>query len=270
VSIAGVLQARSSAGQQSSRLTSFRDLITRVQARVAQFRQEIIPGTTLGDTINILRLICPLRYDLRVRIDFIRLLRDNWSLYTNDLSRFLERPESKAYSVWFRDVRCARYRPELLADDQRLGAAFTDRVRQTAALWQSIQRDGYDRSRPIRLEAGHSIRNTNGKHVNSRYFTGDGCHRMASLYLSGHTRLEPSDYEVRYHRDFEPLDITAELVTLLRLDRQTYLDFLSTFYCDGVHLDSAEQIVRHVSAYRPELLSEVESVLAFDLPRLQA
>jgi hypothetical protein len=269
VNIAGFFQVHSSAGQQV-RLTSLRDLVTRVQARVAQFRQEIIPGTTLGDTIDILRLICPLRYDLRVRIDFLRLLRDNWSLYSNDLSRFLERPESKAYSVWFRDVRCPRYHPELLVDDQQLLAAFIDRVRQTAGLWESIQRDGYDRSRPIRLESGRTVRNVNGKHVNSRYFTGDGCHRMASLYLSGQTRLEPADYEIRLHRDLEPLDITAELLTLLRLDRQAYLDFICSFYCDGVHLDSAERIVQHVSAYRPELLPELESVLAFDLPRLRA
>jgi hypothetical protein len=258
------------AGGPGVRLTSFRDLVTRVQARVAQFRQEIISGTALGETIEITRLICPLRYDLCVRVEFVRLLRDDWSLYANDLARFLDRPESKAYGVWFKEVRCARYHPELYTDEKLLGPAFIERVHQTAKLWQSMQREGYDRSRPIRLESGRSIRNVNGKRIDAQYFAGDGCHRMACLYVTGQTRLEPADYEVRCQREFQPLDITAELLTELPLNHRAYLDFISTFYCAGVRLDSADRIVQHVSTYKPELLPELESVFAFDLPRLKA
>jgi hypothetical protein len=248
-------------------LLSFHDLITRIQARVARYRQEIVPGIEIGESIDIGRLICPLRFDLCVRIDFIRLMRDEWALYTDDLARFLDRPQSRAYYVWFKEVRCARYSPELYRDEKLVIPAFVERVHETARIWRSIERSGYDPSTPIRLESGRSIRIVNGKAINSPYFAGDGCHRMACLYLTGQTRLEPKDYEVRIQRDFEPLDITADLIQRLPLDRVTYLSFISRFYCDGLRLDSADRILRHVASERLDLLTELESVLAFDLPR---
>jgi hypothetical protein len=249
-------------------LPSFRDLITRVQARVARYRQEIVPGTKIGESIDIGRLICPLRFDLCVRIDFIRLLRDEWSLYADDLSRFLDRPESKAYYVWFKEVRCARYSPELYRNDQLLLPAFIRRVHETARIWRSIERDGYDRSTPIRLESGRSIGSVNGKTISFPYFAGDGCHRMASLYLNGQTRLEPEDYEVHFRRAFEPLDITTILLKHLPLDRTTYLNFISRFYCNGLRLDSADRILQQVARERADLLPELKSVLAFDLAEI--
>lgn len=245
------------------------DLITRIQARVARYRQEIVSGLEIGESIDIGRLICPLRFDLCIRIDFIRLMRDEWALYTNELARFLERPESRAYYVWFREVRCARYSPQLYRDEKLVMPAFVERVHETARIWKSIERTGYDRTTPIRLESGRTIRTVNGKAINFRYFAGDGCHRMACLYLTGQTRLEPKDYEVRVQRDFEPLDITAELLRPLPLDRITYLNFISRFYCGGLRLDSPDRILRHVASERLDLLPELESVLAFDLPNLR-
>lgn len=246
---------------------SFHDLITRVQARVARYRQEVVPGIEIGESIDIDRLICPLRFDLWVRIDFIRLLHDEWALYADNLPRFLDRSQSRAYYVWFKEVRCARYSPQLYRDEKLVRPAFIERVHQTARIWRSIERDGFDRSTPIRLASGRSIRNVNGKTINSPYFAGDGCHRMACLYLTGQTRLEPQDYEVHLHRDFEPLDITAVLLKQLPLDRATYLNFISRFYC-GLQLDSADRILQHVASQRADLLPELESVLAFDLPRI--
>lgn len=242
-------------------------LITRVQARVARFRQEIVPGTEIGEAIDIGRLMCPLRYDLWVRIEFVRLLRDERALYTDDLPGFLNRPQSEAYYIWFKEVRCALYRPEIYRNEKRVKAEFIQRVHDTAALWSSIERNGYDRSTPIRLGAGRSIRSVNGKSINSTYFAGDGCHRMSCLYVTGRTRLQPEDYEVQVRQEFEPLDITAVLIQQRSLDRTTYLHFLSRFYCNGSQFDSADQILQHVAFENPDLLAELESVLAFDLPR---
>jgi hypothetical protein len=92
---------------------------------------------------------------------------------------------------------------------------------------------------------------------------------MSCLYVTGQTRLEPADYEVQVRQALEPLDITAMLIQEHRLNRTVYLRFLSRFYGDGSQVDSADQIVQHVTAKKPELLPELESVLAFDLPILR-
>ncbi|MEA2725009.1 MAG: hypothetical protein QOH59_2780 [Gemmatimonadales bacterium] len=244
-----------------------RDLITRVRARIARYREEVVPGTEIARTIDIDRLMCPLRYDLWVRIEFIRLLRDEWSLYAKDLPGFLDRPQSRAYHVWFKEVRCAIYSPRIYRDEALLKLEFARRVHETATLWKSIERNGYDRSTPIRLGSGRSIRPVNGKKINSAYFAGDGCHRMSCLYVTGQTQLQPEDYEVQIRPEFEPLDITAILLHRLPLARTAYLHFLSRFYCEGLQLDTAEQILQHVGSAKPDLLAELESALAFDLPR---
>jgi hypothetical protein len=69
-------------------------------------------------------------------------------------------------------------------------------------------------------------------------------------------------------RNFEPLDITAILVKQLPLERIAYLQFISRFYCDGLKLDSVDRILQHVASHKAELLPELESVFAYDLPRL--
>jgi hypothetical protein len=249
-------------------LAYLHDFITRVHARVRRYGQEVVPGRKIGEAIDIDRLICPLRYDLCVRIEFIRVLRDHWAHYSQDLGAFLERPESRVYFIWFREIVCARYRPRIYRDEPLLKQAFVERVRETARLWTSIDQKGYDASTPIRLRSGRSIRNVNGKAVRTTYFAGDGCHRMACLYLRGQTRLEPEQYEVQIERVHEPLDNTTTLARQIPLDRATYLKFIAGFYCDGLELDSPERIVQHVAAHRPELLPELTSVLAFDLPRI--
>jgi hypothetical protein len=253
-------------------MSHLQHFIRRVQARVARYGQEIVPGSEIGESIDIDRLICPLRYDLGVRIDFIRLLRDQRALYDDDLNDdlhgLLEHPQSKAYYVWFSEVHCARHRHEIYGDTRLVQPAFIQRVHQTARLWRSIERDGYDRSQPIRLGSGRSIRPVNGKAINATYFAGDGCHRMACLYVTGQTRLEPDHYVVRIQRRFTPMDNTAMLIEHLPLDRSGYLRFISHFYCEGLELDSADEIRQHVASQRPGLLPELESVLASDLRRI--
>jgi hypothetical protein len=106
----------------------------------------------------------------------------------------------------------------------------------------------------------------NGKLVNSSYFAGDGCHRMACLFVSGQTSLRPDQYEVKIQESFHPLDNTAVLIRQLPLARPTYLRFISGFYCHGEELNTPEAIVAHVASNAPHLLAELESVLDYDLP----
>ncbi len=232
---------------------------------VARCDRRIVPGARVGHAVEIERLVCPLRYDVQVRLEFIRLLRDEWTRYDRDLNGFLEHPAAADYFVWFREVACARFHPEVYRREPAVRRRFRERVHATARLWRSLERDGYRLSRPIRLLSGETVELVNGKALATRLFAGDGCHRMACLWLSGRSHLEPRHYEVEVRRRLEPLDNTAILIRALPLDGRAYLEFLSRFYCDGAALDSVDALLRDVAAHRPELLSELESVLAADL-----
>lgn len=244
------------------------DLAIRVRARVSRPRHRIIPGVEIGRSIDIERLIWPLRYDICVRIELIRLLRDEWTLYVSDLATFLDRPQSRAYYTWFRDVACARHLPWICNDEKLLNAAFVKRVHDTARLWVSIRQHGYDAKTPVRVRSGRSIRPVSGKTITSRYFAGDGCHRLACLYLAGRTRLEPTEYEVQVDDVFEPLDNTAILIPRLPIGRAHYLTFISHYYGDGLEFGCSRQLDQYVASHKAHLLTELRSVLAFDLPRI--
>lgn len=246
-------------------MSVLRDVLRLVRKGVVRYGSRIVPGTRIGRAIEIERLVCPLRYDVWVRLEFIRLLRDEWALYERDLNGFLEHPAAAAYLVWFREVVCARFHPEVYRREAAVRRRFRERVRATARLWRSLERDGFRLSRPIQLLSGEAVEMVNGKAVATRVFAGDGCHRMACLWLSGRSRLEPRHYELEVRRRLEPLDNTAILIRALPLDRRAYLGFLSRFYCDGAALDSVDALLRDVAARKPDLLPELESVLAADL-----
>lgn len=236
--------------------------------RIERFGEHIVPGSVLGQAVYIDRIACPLRYDICVRIDFLRLLRDEWALYERDFDSFRQRPAVNAYFAWFRDIRCVNYEPTLLHDQTRLEASFVKRIRQTAVLWQSVERIGFDTSHPIRLSAGRSVENIHGKSISGGIFAGDGCHRIACLYLLGWRRLEPPHYEVAVRSRLKPFDNTATLIESKALDLASYLRYISQFYCDGMEFDTADSIRQHVAERKPELLAELQSVLAYDLTRL--
>jgi hypothetical protein len=244
------------------------DFLARVQARLGRARHQVVSGNTIGQAVDIARLMCPLRYDLWVRIEFIRLLRDESKLYSGDLAEFLDRPESRAYYRWFKEVACARFHPDIYRDDRLVQPVFLRRVQETSKLWDSIQRTGYDWSSRIRLRSGRTVQQVNNKRIDSANFLGDGCHRLSCLYVMGQTQLDPSQYEVEVAPVYQPLDNTAILIKSLPLDRIRYLRFISRYYCHGLELDSPDEIRARVAEKRPSLLSELESVFAFDLPIL--
>lgn len=235
--------------------------------RIVRLREKVVTGAVIGDAVDINRIACPLRYDICIRIEFLRLLRDEWTLYEDDLSLFRKRPPAQAYFNWFRNVRCARYQPALMTDAARLEAGFIKRIHQTAQLWQSVKESGFDTSNPIRLWTGRSIRSINGKKITTTLFAGDGCHRIACLYLLGWRYLEPVHYEVVIRPRFKPLDNTALLIDSKALEVSTYLRYISHFYCDGELFDSETAILQYVSDRKPEILPELESALAYDLTR---
>ncbi|KRE33786.1 hypothetical protein ASG82_22270 [Mycobacterium sp. Soil538] len=200
---------------------------------------------------------------------FVRLLRDEWALYENDVDSFRLRPEAQAYFRWFRDIRSVRYEPSLLRDAKRMNSAFLARMDQTARLWQSMSRDGYDISAPIRLASGRTLERVNGKAVNEIVFSGDGCHRIACLQLLGWKHLKPVHYEVALYPRFTPLDITSILIEMGMLDRETYRRYLCEFYGQGTNVKSFEGLEHYLASASPALLEELQSVLTYDLAKFE-
>lgn len=246
------------------------DFVRAAWGRIGRLTQQVIPGTALGETIDIDHLICPLRFDICVRMKFVQLIRDDRELYSSDIEAFLARPEARAYYSWFRNVRSVRYEPSLLRNPERMQSAFLRRVAETASLWDSLSTYGFDEAKPVRLSSGRSIRNVHGKAIDERVFSGDGCHRIACLRLLGWKRLEPTHYEVLIRPRFEPLDITAELIEIGTLDRETFLRFVCRFYGDGHDFESTAALERYVAKHKPKLLAELRSVLRYDLVKLNS
>lgn len=244
------------------------EVVERIWRRVSDYRVRVVPGTALDEAIEIDRLIWPLRYDIWVRIEFVRLLRDEWTLYQGDFQTFRSRPATDMYQAWFKHVCCFRYNPALLEDPVRLEAAFIKRVHRTAQLWRSIEKNGFDASNPIRLMTGRSVKHVNGKVPQTSVFAGDGCHRLACLRLTGQRRLQPSQYEVAIHPRLTPIDNTAVLIDSGVVDREAYVRYLSQYYCDGATSECLDVVLEHVYRQAPDSLPELESVLAHDLTRL--
>ena len=226
---------------------------------------EILPGERVGPA-EIEPLICPLRYDLKVRIDLCRLWLNEGG-FELDRPGFWEGvPALEAYYVWFREVEVRRFRRDLAGDDSRVRGEFPSRVRRALTLWESLAATGLDADARIRLRTGERIRSVNGKCLGARFFPADGCHRIAWVYARGARQLEPDQFIVERFQDFLPLDNTRLLLRTLPLSQEQYCAFLSAYYCQGKTVDSPLEILREVDASTPEKLREVLSVLEADYP----
>jgi len=222
---------------------------------------EIVPGTKIGIELDIDSLICPLRYDIVVRIEFFRFLEQEWDLYTSNLSSFLNAPPVKNYYIWFKEVATARFEPKLYHHDELIMPKFIERVHKSAALWASMETNGLDASNPIRLRSGKVIHCVNEKKIHAQYYAGDGCHRMACLYVNGARTLQPKDYEVVIFKEFQPLDNTDILYKKLPLSTADYCRFISSYYCNSQELSTINEILQYIETHRHELLPVVRSIV---------
>jgi len=228
------------------------------------FTERVVSGVEIGKELDINALISPLRYDILIRIRFIRELTKNQGLYEKDLGAFLQLRAARDYYTWFKHVPLALYRPELGGNDQLIQPLFVDRVHRTVNLWSSIQRRGFDLSQRIRLASGTTVRVPNGKQVLDQFFAGDGCHRLACLYALGLRRLEPKYYDVVVVPVLEPIDSTSILRGALPISDSEYLRFLSRRYWDGREVRSPEELCQHVAKEFPGSIAELRSILAAD------
>jgi hypothetical protein len=256
----------STLGQTTSRfLGRLRRLRRNVQRR---WHEKRVSGLEIGQQLRIYDLVCPLRYDILVRAEFIRLIAANDNLMADENSEIVRSQAAHDYEVWFREVEILRFFPELYHDEQQIRARLAMRVQNLKKLWESISSRGFDAAHPIRLRGGESIMEVNGKSVSGPYFAGDGCHRIACLIVMGKEYLEPEEYEVALSTKFQPLDNTAILLDKLPVTRQDYLSFISRGYCGNQSFASENDILADLEKHNPGRLDELKSILRHDLSRL--
>ena len=216
------------------------------------------------ERVPIARLASPLRYDLEVRREFLRLCLAQLERGGECDETLTGVARSTPYWLWFTEVYVPRSAPELAQDPAARGRAFVERVHASFELAKSFRQRGFDARSPIVLRAARVILpSDSGKLVRAPYYAGDGCHRIALLWLSGREALEPGQYVVRRQRELAPLDNTYRLREALRADPAAYLRFIASGYVDRP-CASARELVERVRAATPERVDELVAVLAAD------
>jgi len=216
------------------------------------------------EPVPIRTLASPLRFDIEVRRDFLRICAEHLERGGECDEALTGLARESSYWLWWTDVYCPRNAPQLLADPAARGAAFGARVRASFELCRSLRDRGFDSRQPIVLKAADSVLPTDtGKIVTAPFFAGDGCHRIGLLWLSGQSELAPGQYVVKRYRELSPLDNTFPLRAAFGADPRAYLRFIGSGYGVFEPMSGAELIARlRVSA--PEREAEVRSVLRAD------
>lgn len=226
----------------------------------------------LEQGIDIVSIVCPLRYDVLVRRDFLSFYAAHRDLYVSDFAAFVGMARQSSYYQWFMRSEAVRCKRELLGNAAALEAAFVERIRRAAQLYESVTEHGFDPGYPIVLKTAERLLPPTadrlgpptGKHVSARYFLADGCHRLALLMQMGYTTLPAGYFRVKCFRTFSPFDSTSLLVRTLSIDPARYFAFLSSYYCAPHVFTQRDEFLTHIRAHRPEFLDEVLSVISAD------
>ncbi len=224
-----------------------------------------VPGR---DPVPLAELVSPLRYDVVVRARFFEFYDARRDLYVNDFPAFLDAARAEPYFTWFSRIAMSRYKPRVAADPKLLAAAFEDRVRRAALLWEAFSARGFDSRFPVTLRvAGRRTRSPAGKDVRRPFYMGDGCHRLALLLASGQPMLPTELYRVDPTPLHLVIDNTGPLLRALDLSEADYVAFLAFGYITREvtpAISDLSDLTAVVRAERPELLDELEQVLAAD------
>ncbi len=217
------------------------------------------------ESLTIVELISPLRYDVEVRARFFAFLAANRALLDDSPDRFLAAAEHTDYATWFRLVAVHAIgiagRPEAEID-----AAFRRRVLRSVALADSVAAKGFIAKPPLTVRASPRAVTSSGKQMGPRCYALDGCHRLALLRQLGRHHLEPGEYRVTVGSG-ALLDNTAALIGALGLDEARYVEFIGSGYGAGAVADR-DELLQLVAVEQPERLAELRSVLVSDELRL--
>lgn len=224
--------------------------------------------TGLGP-VPLARLISPLRFDIHVRVSFFEFVRDNLALYEDDVEEFVRRSHAHPYYVWFSKIAYPIERFSRFSGDDAQ-QAFRRRVHRSVALYRSVQREGFDVRQPVIVLTGDKILPTHtGKQIDQRFFSSDGCHRLALLWMQGYRTLPPEWYRVRRLHKLRPRDNTARMLGELTVSEEEYVSFLAPAYGVDDSVDVASLRAR-VAASAPERIPELERILDVDCPLLDS
>ena len=222
--------------------------------------------------VDIASLICPLRYDVIVRRDFLSFYAAHRDLYSSDFDTFANLVGESAYFTWYVRSDTIRSRPYLLDDPDDLWIRFVNKIRKAVDLYESMLQSGYDERYPIILKTAEHLlppgadrrAPPTGKFISDRYFMADGCHRLAFLMTMGYTVLPAGHFRVKCFREFSPFDSTSLLARSLPITPSEYFTFLSSRYCHPSIFENGESFFRYIREHRPELIDELLSIIRVD------
>lgn len=226
----------------------------------------------LKDGIEIASIVSPLRYDVLVRRDFFSFYAAQRGLYYCDFETFVKLAKKGPYYVWFIESETVRCLPHLRGNAEALDVLFAHRLIKSAALYDSVTQEGYTPEFPIVLKTAERLlpptadksAPPTGKFVSGRYFMADGCHRLALLMALGYTVLPSNYFQVKCFRRFSPFDSTSILAQTLPIKPAAYFAFLSSRYCPPHCFEDKAGFLGYISQHKPELLSEVLSLIRVD------
>lgn len=219
--------------------------------------------------VRIGEIVSPLRYDVMIRVRHFELHAQRRNLFASDFDAYEQLVRKEPYFVWFKRARVPSWWPWLLEDPAAFERAWRERLRLSAALYESFAVHGFDPVSPIELHAGYRVRETpTGKRVTRGLFAGDGNHRLALLIAAGHDDLRPSQCRVKRYLSLVPTDSTGFLLRETGAGWSEYRSFIELGY-PGARLSMSGGLPR-VDAADPAVRAEVRALVELDAPHLSA
>lgn len=233
----------------------------RVAYKIRRLRLNATKTRRGEETLDIAKLISPLRYDVIVRAQFFEFLSAHTDRSAAELTRLaIDEP----YFVWFEHIECARFFPELLAHRDDLLNRFALRVAGAVRTLRSFRENGFDRRFPVVLASvGPGAISDSGAPAIATIHIADGCHRLALLLADGRELL-PWMHQIRpAARALQ--DNTRILVSRLSLDEATYSRFISQAFID-MPVDSLSQLRAELERTDPARVPDLEGTIAAHRP----
>jgi hypothetical protein len=226
----------------------------------------------LANGIAIASIICPLRYDVLVRRDFISFYVAHRDLYDSNRNAFVACTKETSYYTWYLESELVRTNQHLRGNARALELNYRERIDRAVALYQSVQKEGFSARYPITLKTAKRILPPTtdragpptSKRIRAKYFLADGCHRLALLMALGYQTLPPNYFRVKFYQHFSPFDSTILLAQRLITEPSHYFSFLSNYYTAPMVLTNRRDFLRYINTHKPEWLDEVESVIHAD------
>lgn len=211
----------------------------------------------------IAELVGPLRLDVLVVRDFLRIYLQRRDLAARDFAGFV----AEAREHRFRDLIYgwfSLYQPEAVRNPEVFSRHFDMQVRRSVMLWHQVADDRDIRPAIEVKVAARTLPTATGKLVHGRYGLGEHSYRAACLMLLGHHVLPPRSFCYRWYRVRRPYDGTWVLTHRKALTPTEYFCYLSEVYGSSERFTTEADLRRFVETVTPGRLDEFRSVVRAD------